>query len=50
MNEYAIIIGSMMLGFYIPEALSAIAKVKINITSNLYAMIAVGLIVGGLVL
>ena len=50
MSEYAIIIGSMMLAFYIPELLAAIAKISMPITANIYAMIAVGLIVSGAIL
>jgi hypothetical protein len=50
MNEASIIIGSMMLAFYIPELIASIAKTSMPITANIYAMIAVGLIVSGAIL
>ena len=50
MSEAAIIIGSMMLAFYIPELLAAIARVPYPMSANIYAMIAVGLIVSGAIL
>lgn len=44
MKTAAIVAGFSMLGFLIPEVLSVFGKVRINLATNVWSMVAFGLI------
>jgi hypothetical protein len=50
LNDIMFIVGCSMLGFLLPEVIAAIGKAGVSYLTNIWSMVAVGLIAASFVL